>query len=313
MVGRLRASILLIALAMTVLACGSASAQAVDLQLVLAVDTSGSVSEARFELQKQGYVAAFRSPQLLRAIASGSKQAIAVTMVQWTGPTLQIQVVPWTQIRDEASMHAFADAVAAVPRRLFGGGTSISGAIDHAMMLFQTSDLKGARRVIDVSGDGTNNRGRSVTQARDEAVAAGATINGLPILALEPELDQYYQNNVVGGPGAFVVPAQSYETFAEAVLKKLVIEIADVPECRAWCGRHAQARDSSLRMRPSVSSIMASVTSRCVQARTRPPSRLSETPSARKRAMSSAADSPAPPGSKNTRFVSGSSTAIPGI
>ncbi len=229
-VRRFRASPLLLALALTVFAGQPASAQAVDLQLILAVDTSGSVSEARFELQKQGYVAAFRSPQLLRAIASGSRQSIAVTMMQWTGPGLQIQVVPWMQIKDVASMHAFADAVAAVPRRLFGGGTSISGAIDRAMMMFPMTELKGARRVIDVSGDGTNNRGRPVTQARDEAVAAGATINGLPILALEPELDQYYQDNVVGGPGAFVVPAQSYETFAEAVLKKLVIEVADVPQ-----------------------------------------------------------------------------------
>jgi hypothetical protein len=203
-----------------------ASAQAVDLQLVLAVDTSGSVSEARFELQKQGYVAAFRSPQLLRAISSGATQSIAVTMVQWTGPALQIQVVPWMLIKDEASMHAFADAVARAPRQLFGGGTSISGAIDHAMTLFPVTELRGARRVIDVSGDGANNRGRPASLARDEAVSAGASINGLPILALEPGLDLYYRDNVIGGPGAFMVPAQSYETFAEAVLKKLVIEIA---------------------------------------------------------------------------------------
>ena len=207
-----------------------ASAQAVDLQLVLAVDTSGSVSEARFELQKQGYVAAFRSPQLLRAIGSGATQAIAVTMVQWTGPMLQVQVVPWTLIKDEASMHAFADAVDRAPRHLFGGGTSISGAIDHAMSLFPKTELKGARRVIDVSGDGANNRGRPADQARDDAVRAGASINGLPILTLEPTLDQYYRDNVIGGPGAFVIAAESYETFADAVLKKLVIEIADARE-----------------------------------------------------------------------------------
>jgi hypothetical protein len=208
-----------------------ARAQAlVDLQLVLAVDASGSVSPQRFELQKQGYVAAFRNPRLLAAIRAGATQSIAVTMVQWTGPVLQVQVLPWTRIGDEASMHAVADAIDAVPRQLFGGGTSISGAIDHAMTLFPRTALQGARRVIDISGDGANNRGRSVTEARDEAVRAGAGINGLPILAIEPDLEQYYLSNVIGGPGAFVVAAQSYETFAEAILKKLVIEIAgDAP------------------------------------------------------------------------------------
>jgi hypothetical protein len=198
----------------------------VDLQLVLAVDASGSVSEERFELQRQGYVEAFRNPRLLAAIRSGATQSIAVTMVQWTGPALQVQVLPWTRIGDEASMHAVAEAIARAPRQLFGGGTSISGAIDHAMTLFPRTTLKGARRVIDVSGDGANNRGRSVENARDDAVRAGATINGLPILAVEPGLDKHYLEEVIGGPGAFMVAAQSYETFAEAILKKLIIEIA---------------------------------------------------------------------------------------
>jgi uncharacterized protein DUF1194 len=202
---------------------------AVDLQLVLAVDASGSVSQTRFELQKQGYVAAFRNPRLLGAIRSGTLQAIAVTMVQWTGPVLQVQVIPWTRIHDEASMHAVADAIDKVPRQLFGGGTSISGAIDHAMTLFRKAELHGARRVIDVSGDGSNNRGRPVTAARDDAVRAGVIINGLPILTLEPDLEQYYLNNVIGGPGAFVVAAHSYDTFADAILKKLIIEIAALP------------------------------------------------------------------------------------
>jgi hypothetical protein len=227
-VNTLRSAILALAALFLVGTSHRVCAQAVDLQLVLAVDASGSVSEARFELQKQGYVAAFRSPHLLKAIASGTRQSIAVTMVQWTGPALQIQVVPWMLIKDQASMFAFADAIARAPRQLFGGGTSISGAIDHAMTLFPATELRGARRVIDVSGDGGNNRGRAVTQARDEAVDAGATINGLPILALEPGLDLYYRDNVIGGPGAFMVPAESYETFAEAVLKKLIIEIAGV-------------------------------------------------------------------------------------
>jgi Protein of unknown function (DUF1194) len=200
----------------------------VDLQLVLAVDASGSVSEQRFELQKQGYVAAFRSPLLLRAVRSGLRQAIAVTMVQWTGPAMQVEVVPWRLVDGEASMQALAEAIAAVPRQLFGGGTSISGAIDHAMTLFPKSQYVGARRVIDISGDGRNNRGRPAPDARDEAVRAGVTINGLPILAIEFDLEDFYRDNVIGGPGAFVIPASSFETFADAILKKLVIEISEV-------------------------------------------------------------------------------------
>jgi hypothetical protein len=207
--------------------CTPAFAQtAVDLQLVLAVDASGSVDQRRFELQKQGYVAAFHDPRVLRAIQSGATQAIAVTMVQWTGPALQIQVLPWTLINDAATAHAFAAAIAATPRQLFSGGTSISGAIDYAVPLILESQFKGARRVIDISGDGFNNRGRSATSARDDAVRAGIVINGLPILALEPGLDRYFADHVIGGPGAFVIAAESYETFADAILRKLIREMA---------------------------------------------------------------------------------------
>jgi hypothetical protein len=209
--------------------CGlnaSAADNIVDLQLVLAVDVSGSVNQTRFELQRQGYAAAFRNPRVLKAVRSGAAGAIAVTMVQWTGPALQIHVVPWTVIRDEASAQAFAAAIESTPRQLFGGGTSISGAIDYGAALLLDSPYKGARQVLDISGDGANNRGRVVTQARDEAVAAGIVINGLPILALEPGLDRYYWDFVIGGPGAFMVAADNYETFADAILKKLITEIA---------------------------------------------------------------------------------------
>jgi len=199
----------------------------VDLQLVLAVDVSGSVNQTRFELQRDGYVAAFRNGRVLDTIRSGPHQAIAVTMVQWTGPALQVHVVPWRRIADAASAEAFAAAVAGAPRQLFGGGTSISGAIDYAVTLMSESPYRGTRRVIDVSGDGSNNRGRLVNFARDEAVAAHIGINGLPILALEPDLDEYYERNVIGGPGAFVIAAKSYEAFADAILKKLITEIAD--------------------------------------------------------------------------------------
>jgi hypothetical protein len=199
---------------------------AVDLQLVLAVDASGSVDQRRFELQQQGYVAAFRDPRVLRAIQSGATQAIAVTMVQWTGPELQIQVLPWTLINDAATAHAFAAAIAATPRQLFSGGTSISGAIDHAVPLLLESPFQGTRRVIDISGDGINNRGRPTAGARDDAVRAGVIINGLPILALEPDLDRYFSDHVIGGPGAFAIAAKSYETFADAIIKKLIREMA---------------------------------------------------------------------------------------
>jgi hypothetical protein len=207
--------------------CAPAQAQKpVDLELVLAVDVSGSVSDERFALQQRGYVSAFRDSRLLQAIRSGS--AIAVTMTQWTGPGMQVVVVPWSLISDEGTMLAFADAVERTPRQLFGGGTSISGAIDHALGLFQ-GEYKAARRVIDISGDGANNRGRPAAEARDDALAMGVSINGLPILVLEPYLDEYYKTNVIGGPNAFVIPVTSDEAFAEAVLKKLIIEVSDVP------------------------------------------------------------------------------------
>jgi hypothetical protein len=203
-----------------------AGATAVDLQLVLAVDASGSVNEERFVLQRDGYVAAFRHRQVLDAIRSGPHGAVAVMMVQWTGPRLQEIAVPWGRISDAGSAEDFAGAIERAPRVLFGGGTSISGVIDYAVALFPGSPFKGARQVIDISGDGINNRGRPTVFARDEAVAAGIVINGLPILAIEPGLDYYYRQSVIGGPGAFVIAAESYEAFGEAIRRKLILEIA---------------------------------------------------------------------------------------
>lgn len=206
-----------------------AQADTVDLRLVLAVDASGSVNETRFELQRQGYAAAFRHPRVLRAIQSGAHGRIAVTMMQWTGPALQVQVVPWSVIATNQDMHAFADAIDTATRRLFSGGTSISGAIDYGAKLLAESPHSALRSIIDVSGDGRNNRGRAASQARDEAVASGIVINGLPILELDPGLDEHYLNNVVGGPNSFMVPAQTFAEFADAILKKLIIEIAGLP------------------------------------------------------------------------------------
>jgi hypothetical protein len=202
---------------------------AADLKLVLAVDASGSVDATRFELQRKGYVAAFRDPQVLQAIRGGANRSIAVAMFQWTGPQLQAEIVPWTLVKDEASAESVASLMETTPRKIFSGGMSVSGAIDYSMKWFPQSPIKGERRVIDISGDGSNNRGRSVTRARAEAVAAEVVINGLPILAWEPELDYYYKENVIGGPGAFMIVAKDFDTFADAILKKMIIEIAGRP------------------------------------------------------------------------------------
>ena len=198
----------------------------VDLLLVLAVDASGSVNQYRFELQRRGYAEAFRNPQVLRAIQSGLQQSIAITMFQWTGPRLHIEAVPWMVVKDQSTAEAAARAIETAPRRLFGGGTSLSGAIDFSMSLFPLSPFAGARRVIDVSGDGSNNAGRSPTAARDAAVAQGVTINGLPILSVEDDLDEHYRDNVIGGEGAFLIAAKSFEDFGDAIIKKLIAEIA---------------------------------------------------------------------------------------
>ena len=211
---------------------GSAVARAdtaTSLQLVLAVDASGSVDAYRFKLQKDGYAAAFRSPTIRSAIRNTLTGSIAVTMLQWTGPAMHVVAAPWTLIDTDAAIEAFAAAIDRSQRELFGGGTSISGAIDFASTLFPLCPYPAIRRVIDVSGDGANNRGRPAQSARDEAVAAGIIINGLPILALEPYLDDYYRDHVIGGPGSFLIAARSYEEFARAIRSKLVTEIANTP------------------------------------------------------------------------------------
>jgi hypothetical protein len=186
------------------------------------VDVSGSVSEDRFELQREGYAQAFRNADVQQAIRSTSTGSIAVAMVQWTGPALHVAAVDWMLINGTAAAERFATAIEQAPRALFGGGTSISGAIDYARAMLARAPFAGQRRVIDISGDGANNRGRPAEDARDAAVQAGVVINGLPILTLEPDLDDYYRQSVIGGPGAFVVAVRSYEEFAAALRGKLI-------------------------------------------------------------------------------------------
>jgi hypothetical protein len=206
-----------------------AASAPVDVELVLAVDCSGSIDNQEFALQIRGYASALTHPSVIRAIQSGSIGAIAVTYVQWSGPFIQNQAVGWTLINDAKSAEEFAAAMLAARRRIFGGGTSLSGIIDYARPLFGTGGFEGARRTIDISGDGINNSGRAPTDARDEAVRGGLTINGLPILTDFASLDSYFKENVIGGPGAFVIPVESFESFAAAILNKLIREIAEAP------------------------------------------------------------------------------------
>jgi hypothetical protein len=200
----------------------------VDVALVLAVDSSGSISEQRLTMQLQGYLDALRHPWFIDAVKGGRHGRIGLTFVEWTDARRQDQIVGWRVIEDEASANDFAEAIHKALRPL-PGWTSISSAIDFSVGLLMTCGFMAARRVIDISGDGANNDGRPVTEARDAAVAAGVTINGLPIVEVEPELEAYYRDNVIGGPDSFVVVARDTGSFGEAVLRKLLVEIAGIP------------------------------------------------------------------------------------
>jgi Protein of unknown function (DUF1194) len=199
----------------------------VDVALVLAVDSSGSISEQRLAMQIHGYLDALRHPAFTEAIRGGRRGCIGLTYVTWTDARRQDQVVSWRVIADQAGAFAFAQAMQDALRPL-PGWTSISGAIDFCTGLLLSSGYIATRRVIDISGDGANNDGRPVTEARDAAVAAGVTINGLPIIEVEPNLDQYYRDNVVGGPDSFVVVASDSGAFGAAVLRKLLVEVAGI-------------------------------------------------------------------------------------
>jgi len=200
----------------------------VDLQLILMVDASGSVDEREFALQRLGYARAFRNPRVVNAIRSGALGKIAVAYAEWTGPTLQAMVVGWTVLGDEAGAHAFAAELERRPRALFSGGTAVGAAILYGAAAIEARPFTAVRRVIDVSGDGATNRGVPAALARDQVIARGFTVNGLPILTDDPFLDRYYETNVIGGPGAFAIPASDFESFAAAILAKLVREIASI-------------------------------------------------------------------------------------
>jgi len=212
----------------------------VDLLLVLAADVSRSVDAVKFRLQREGYAAAISDPRVIRAMSAGPKGRIALCFIEWATESEQIVVVDWTPVGTEVEAQDVARRVLEAPRA-FLGRTAIGTAIDFSMGHLGKSPFQGARRVIDVSGDGTSNSGRPVTMARDAAVAQGVTINGLVILSEVPlatnpmhthppgGLTAYYENNVIGGPGAFVVEAQNFQSFGQSLISKLIKEIAQAP------------------------------------------------------------------------------------
>lgn len=216
------------------------AAEAVDLLLVLAADVSRSVDQPKFQLQRDGYAAAINDPRVLNAIKSGARGRIAVCFVEWSGAGAQKVVIDWMIVDGHDSARKFSDALVEAPRS-FADRTSISGAIDFSMEMLARAPFEAPRRTIDISGDGTHNSGRGLLAAREDALAQGVTINGLVILSEKPlpwnpehtnppgGLAKYFQDNVIGGPGAFVAVAQSFESFGQALISKLIAEIAEAP------------------------------------------------------------------------------------
>jgi hypothetical protein len=217
------------------------AAEQVDLLLVLASDVSRSVDQQKFLLQREGYAAALTDPRVLKAIRSGAHGRIALCFVEWSGAGAQKVVIDWTLVGSDDTARRFSDHIIEAPRS-FADRTSISGGIDFSVAQLERAPFEAVRRTIDVSGDGTHNSGRDVTIARDEALAKGITINGLVILSERPMswnpehtnppggLEGYYRNNVIGGPGAFVMVAEDFKAFGQALINKLIAEIASLPE-----------------------------------------------------------------------------------
>ncbi len=211
-----------------------AAVEDVDLALVIAVDISTSMGVGEQKLQREGYVAAFRHSDVIQAIAGGTRGRIAVTYVEWVGPGAHAVIVPWTDLADREDAEAFSALLAAAPLS-HKAGTSISGGLLYAAGQFNRRDYRGDRLAVDISGDGPNNMGHPVVLMRDWLIRRGVTINGLPIM-LSPDiegnisnLDVYYEDCVIGGPGAFSLPVREAGSFATAIRSKLVLEIAALP------------------------------------------------------------------------------------
>ena len=228
---------------LSLLAClvgGNVHAASVDMLLVLAADVSRSIDDGEFELQRKGYAAAMTDPRVIKAIVGGRHHGIALTFIEWSGAADQNIVIDWIVVRDEEGAGGVAATIISAPRSYIGR-TSISGAIDFAMQRLAAAPAQSDRRIIDISGDGTSNSGRAVTEARDDAIAAGITINGLAIINTQANpgyafhtqppggLPKYYEENVIGGSGAFLLQVENFETFTEAMTRKLIAEIAGGP------------------------------------------------------------------------------------
>ena len=245
-----KALIGLIFAAAAALPAAAVAAEKVDLLLVLAADVSRSVDSGKFQLQRDGYATAISDPRVLEAISSGRNGRIGLSFIEWSGAGSQRVLIDWTRVGNAEEAKGFGDHLLEAPRS-FADRTSISGAIDFSMGQLAKAPFECERRTIDISGDGTNNAGRDVTLARDEALAQGVTINGLVILSETPlawnpdhtnpqgGLDNYYRSHVVGGTGAFVIVAENFASFGQAIIKKLIAEIAQSPAGKA---RLASAR-----------------------------------------------------------------------
>ena len=215
---------------------GGLSAAEADLEVILAADVSRSIDDAEFDLQRKGYAAAVSDPRVLTAIRGRPGAAIGVCFIEWSGDEDQQVVVDWSELRDEEDAGTIAAAILAAPRS-FMGRTSISAAIDFAMAQFAKSKWQAGRHIIDISGDGTNNSGRPVTEARDQAISRGVTINGLAIINDKPNLGYsahtqppgglplYYRQNVIGGSNSFLLVVEDFNSFANAMANKLAKEI----------------------------------------------------------------------------------------
>jgi hypothetical protein len=242
---------LLLAMGMSVSGAWEAHSETeVDLALVLAVDVSFSMEKDEQELQRQGFVAAFQAPAVHNAIRNGVLGRIAVVYVEWAGASFHEVLVPWTLIEQPSDAVGFATRLAQSSSRRVGY-TSISGAIDYSVGQLRLSGVQSVRQVIDISGDGANNQGRTVTLARDEALAQGITINGLPIMLKPPigpwdveDLDLYFRDCVIGGAGAFMIPVREKHQFVEAIKSKIIREIAAHPQPQALV-QPAQAQASA--------------------------------------------------------------------
>jgi hypothetical protein len=230
---RFRLAIWGIAAVLTLARPALAASLPVDVSLVLAVDVSLSMAEDEAKFQRHGYSAALRDSRVIDSIRSGTYGRIAVTYIEWSATTDQRILVGWRVISDEASADAFADELDKAPFKT-GTTTSISAGIDFAVRQIKSSPYAPIRQVIDVSGDGYSDYGRPIRESRDAAVAAGVIINGLPVMnprpawreSAPPDLNQYYADNVIGGPGSFFIVVKDIHDFDEAVLRKLILEIA---------------------------------------------------------------------------------------